>query len=120
MDISTSADNEKFIYILQHSFIDGIVRIGSSEQCPEMIAQTLTEQINLPGKYQVFSAIKCRNADTVTQLVLKSIAPYQAVKGFYELSPQTALNIIKRDSMRIPVKQCLAPNHQETCEFTNH
>mgnify|MGYP001134927721 CR=1 FL=1 len=104
MDISPSQVNEKYIYILRHSFIDGVIRIGSSEQCPDSIAQSLSKQINLPGEYQVFSAIKCSDAKQVTQQVLKSIAPYQAVKGFYELPAQTALNIIRRDSMRIPIK----------------
>ncbi|WP_206484994.1 GIY-YIG nuclease family protein [Thalassotalea sp. G2M2-11] len=103
MDISKSTSNEKFIYILQHSFIQEAIKIGSSERSPELIADELSQQLNLPGRYLVFSAIKCLEANQIEQRVMKSVAPYRETTGFYQLSPQSALNIIKRDIMRIPI-----------------
>lgn len=106
MDLAktTSSDSKhKFIYVLQHSMMQNIVRIGSSEQHPVKVAQYLSQNLSLPGEYSVFSSVKCENANDVELLVKKSIKRYQNVGEFYELSPQKALNIIKRDALRIPV-----------------
>lgn len=92
-----------FIYVLQHSLMQDVVRIGKSEEHPVKVAQYLSQNLSFPGEYSVFSSIECQNANSVESQVKKSIKRYQSVGEFYELAPQKALNIIKRDAMRIPV-----------------
>ncbi|GLX77756.1 hypothetical protein tinsulaeT_10960 [Thalassotalea insulae] len=103
MDISLTNTNPQFIYILQHSFITDVVRVGASEKHPELIAQELSHKINLPGEYQVISSMHCANAQSASALIKQSIKHYQTAGGFYQLTPEHALKYIKRDTMRIPV-----------------
>ncbi len=79
------------------------MKVGHSAQDPALVAKELSRQINLPGEYSVFSAVKCHDSEELSQTIKNSIASYQSAGDFYELAPQMALHIINRDTMRIPV-----------------
>ncbi len=103
LNASAHAKTKGYIYVLQHSLMRDVVRIGSSDKYPEKIAQDLSQNLSMPGEYSVFAYIQCENIGNIESQIKKSIKRYQNIGEFYELTPQIAFNFIKRDALRIPV-----------------
>ncbi|MBA6347302.1 GIY-YIG nuclease family protein [Colwellia sp. BRX8-9] len=96
-------DNVSFgnVYIMTHSIFSNVIRIGCTSCNTEEYAKSLSKKS--PGHYQLFFSLACENPCKVK----KQIRPYfdakKYVNEFYEVSPEIARNLLKREVLKIPV-----------------
>jgi len=90
------------VYVMKHSFFEGVVRVGCTPKELEQYAAELTNNTNLPGKYSVYSYVTCDDPCLVRSRVLDILKEHRAGGEFFDMMPEEATAIIKRESMRIP------------------
>jgi len=92
------------VYILRHSIFQDIVTFGCSTNNPADIATELSSKTNMPGTFSVLWSGLCQEPCKVKQRVISIFRRTQYIDEFYKVNATTAINITKRESMRIPVK----------------
>ena len=93
------------VFILQHTLFDNVVRFGCSKMCADEFAKDLSSKTKIPGKFIVYSSIYCQEPCFVKDRVVNALESNKYVNEFYEIQPEQALNIVKRETLRIPTKQ---------------
>jgi len=101
---SHSEIKEGSVFILQHTLFDNVLKFGCTHRNPDDVALELTSKVSMPGKFSVISAIRCINPCKVKEKVIEIFEPARYVDDFYEVPVDTALSMIKRESMRIPIQ----------------
>lgn len=87
------------ICIMTHSFFSNVIRIVSTQEPPKNFAKYLSDKS--PGEYQVFFSLYCEHPNNVKDIVQKSLTPIECVKEFYDATPEQAVKLIKRETMKI-------------------
>ena len=93
------------VFILQHTTFQNVVRFGCSEMHAEEFADQLNNKTRIPGKFIVYSSIYCEQPCSIKDRVTDALRNNQYVDEFYQITAESALNIVKRETMRIPLKQ---------------
>jgi hypothetical protein len=89
------------VYIMTHSFFSDVIRIGCTAENPEAYAKTLSK--NTPGDYTVAFTLQCDNPCKVKQKIQTYFNAQAYVNEFYQVPPETAERLLKRESLRIPL-----------------
>ncbi|TWX49229.1 GIY-YIG nuclease family protein [Colwellia hornerae] len=96
-------DNISFgnVYIMTHSIFSNVIRIGCTSNDTEEYAKSLSKKS--PGHYQLFFSLACENPCKVKNQIRQYFEAKRYVNEFYEVSPEIASNILKREVLKIPV-----------------
>jgi len=92
------------VFILQHTLFDNVLKFGCTHRNPDDVAEELSSKVSMPGKFSVISAIRCVNPCKVKEKVVEIFKSSRYIDDFYEVPVDTALSIVKRESMRIPIQ----------------
>lgn len=95
-------DNISFgnVYIMTHSIFSDVIKIGCTPSDTEEYTKTLSAKG--PGHYQLFFSVPCDNPCQVKKRIRKQFDEKKFVSEFYEVSPETAKSVLKREIMKIP------------------
>jgi hypothetical protein len=98
-----SSDNVSFgnVYIMTHSIFSHVIKIGCTTSDTEQYAKLLSAKT--PGHYELFFSLSCDNPCQVKKQIRNQFDAKKFVNEFYEVSPETAKNVLKREIMKIPV-----------------
>ena len=89
------------VYIMTHSIFSNVIRIGCTPTNTEEYTKSLSTQS--PGEYALFYSLACDNPCQIKQKIRNLFSANQYVDEFYEVPPEKAKNILKREVMKIPV-----------------
>lgn len=89
------------VYIMTHSIFSDVIRIGCTPIDTEQYAKSLSAKS--PGHYQLYFSLSCDNPCQVKMQLRQHFNAKKFVNDFYEVSPETAKNLLKREVMKIPV-----------------
>ncbi|GHE77658.1 GIY-YIG nuclease family protein [Thalassotalea profundi] len=100
---SIPTDNVSFgnVYIMTHSIFSNVIRIGCTTKNTEDYAKELSAQT--PGEYSIYFSLPCDNPCMVKKEIRKHFNSKNHVNEFYEISPEAAKTILKREVMKIPL-----------------
>ena len=116
MDIFTSMENLEIqnknsdvsmgsVYVMSHSFFSDVIRIGCTPDDPQAYAQSLSAKT--PGNYRLIFSLKCNNPCKVKKQIREYLNAQEYVNEFYQVSPEVAENLLKRETLRIPTLNAL-------------
>ena len=96
-------DNSSFgnVYIMTHSIFSDVIKIGCTPTDIEEYTKYLSAKS--PGYYELLFSLTCDNPCQISKQLRKRFDAKQYVNEFYEVSPETAKNALKREVMKIPV-----------------
>jgi hypothetical protein len=96
-------DNVAFgnVYIMTHSIFSNVIKIGCTSDDTEEYAKSLSAKG--PGDYKLYFSLPCNNPCQIKKQLRKHFDAEQYVNEFYEVSPELAKSVLKRESMKIPV-----------------
>ncbi|MBA6338061.1 GIY-YIG nuclease family protein [Colwellia sp. BRX8-7] len=96
-------DNVSFgnVYIMTHSIFSNVIRIGCTSSNTEEYAKSLSKKS--PGHYQLFFSLACENPCKVKKQIRQYFDAKKYVNEFYEVSPEIARNLLKREVLKIPI-----------------
>lgn len=100
---TSSFDNQMThgnICVLNHSFFSDVIRIECTQDTPKHKADELSKKS--PGEYNVVYHTHCHNPAQIKENVQKHLTYIQCVNDFFEASPEQVIQLIKRETMRIP------------------
>jgi hypothetical protein len=89
------------VYIMTHSIFSDVIRIGCTPCDTSEYAKSLSQKS--PGNYELFFSMECENPCKVKKKIRQHFKAQEYVNEFYEVSPETARNNIKRELIKIPV-----------------
>lgn len=89
------------VYIMTHSIFSDVIRIGCTWNDTEEYAKSLS--MKSPGHYQLFFSLACENPCKIKNQIRQYFDAKRYVNEFYEVSPEIARNILKREVLKIPV-----------------
>ena len=89
------------VYIMTHSIFSNVIRIGCTPSDSEEYAKSLSAEG--PGQYALFFTMACDNPCQVKKKLRKHFNAQKYVNEFYEVSPESAKNILRREAMKIPI-----------------
>jgi len=89
------------VYVMTHSFFSDVVRIGCTKNEPEEYAKSLS--VNTPGKYTLVFSLKCSNPCRIKKQIKQYLNAQKYVNEFYEVSPEVASKLLKRETLKIPI-----------------
>lgn len=100
---NTSTDHVSYghVYIMTHSIFSNVIRIGCTPNDAAEYARSLSAKT--PGDYQLYYALACSNPCKVKKQIREHLEDKKYINEFYEVSPDIAKNILKREVMKIPV-----------------
>ncbi len=88
------------VYVMTHSFFSDVIRIGCSPEDPIKHAEILSSQS--PGEYTVAFSLQCANPCKVKKQIREYLNAQEYVNEFYQVSPEVAKSLLKRETLRIP------------------
>jgi len=96
-------DNVAFgnVYIMTHSIFSNVIKIGCTTDDTEEYAKSLSAKG--PGDYKLYFSLACDNPCLIKKKLREHFIAEQYVNEFYEVSPEIAKNVLKRELMKIPV-----------------
>jgi len=99
----TSANDIPFgnVYIMTHSLFSDVIRIGCTPSNAEEYATSLSAKT--PGHYELFYSLACDNPCMVKKQLKQHFTSQKYINEFYEVSPENAKTVLKREAMKIPV-----------------
>ncbi len=89
------------VYVMTHSFFSDVIKIGCTTEDPEEYAKILSK--NTPGDYSVVFSLQCCNPCKVKKQIKTYLNAQEYVDEFYQVTPEVAENLLKRESLRIPM-----------------
>ena len=89
------------VYIMTHSIFSNVIRIGCTLKNAEEYAKELSAQT--PGEYRIYFSLPCDNPCQVKKEIRTHFSSQSHVNEFYEISPEAAKTILKREVMKIPL-----------------
>lgn len=97
------SDNVAFgnVYIMTHSIFSNVIKIGCTPDDTEEYAKSLSAKG--PGDYKLYFSSPCNNPCQIKKQLRKHFYAEQYVNEFYEVSPEIAKSVLKRELMKIPV-----------------
>jgi len=86
------------IYILTHSRMPGLVKIGHTTTTIKERVTTINQGTGVPGNFKVFYSIELPNAQLIESVIHNKLRPFRHVtnKEFFELKPTVARHYVKR------------------------
>ncbi len=100
---SVTADKISFgnVYIMTHSIFSNVIKIGCTPDDTQAYAKSLSARG--PGDFQVYFSLPCNNPCQIKKQLRKHFEAEQYVNEFYEVSPERAKSVLKRELMKIPI-----------------
>ena len=89
------------VYVMTHSFFSDVIKIGCTPTDPDEHAKTLSEKT--PGNYKVVFSLQCANPCKVKKQIREYLNAKEYVNEFYQVPAEVAENLLKRESLRIPI-----------------
>ncbi len=89
-----SSIEEGFIYIMSHSLMLGIVKIGFTIRNPDERAVELTNSVNIPGEFKVEYFKKVKNPYILEQRVFNILNDYKTGGEYFRVLEEQARTII--------------------------
>jgi len=89
------------VYVMTHSFFSDVVRIGCTRNDPEEYAKSLS--VNTPGEYSLVFSLKCSNPCKIKRQIKQYLNAQKYVNEFYEVAPEVASKLLKRETLKIPI-----------------
>lgn len=89
------------VYVMTHSFFSDVIRIGCTPEKPEEYAKTLSQ--NSPGEYTTIFSLACKNPCQVKKQIREYLNAQEYVNEFYQVSPEVAKKLLKRETLKIPI-----------------
>lgn len=96
-----SEEENKNICIMTHSFFSDVIRIELTDNDPKDYALSLSQ--STPGNYSVVFSLECEQANNVVSRIKDYLSNKKYVSEFYEVSPKFVEQLLKRETLRIPV-----------------
>jgi len=104
-NITESASNSDVllgnVFVMTHSFFSDVIRIGCTTEDPEVYVKTLSEKT--PGNYTLVFSLQCENPCHVKKQIKTYLNAQEYVEEFYQVTAEVAKNLLKRESLRIPM-----------------
>lgn len=104
-NIAQSVENSEAslgnVFIMTHSFFSDVIRIGCTTEDPEIYATALSKKA--PGDYTLVYALQCKNPCQVKKQIKSYLNAQEYVDEFYQVTPEVAESLLKRESLRIPM-----------------
>lgn len=93
------------VYVMTHSFFSDVIRIGCTPDDP----QTYTDYLSArsPGSYRLIFSLNCNDPCKVKKQIREYLNAQEYVNEFYQVSPEVAANLLKRETLRIPTLTAL-------------
>jgi hypothetical protein len=88
------------VYIMTHSIFSSVIRIGCTPNDTVEYSKYLSA--NNPGDYQLYFSLACDNPCEIKKQLRKHFNGKKYVNEFYEVSPEIAKSVLKREIMKIP------------------
>ena len=88
------------VYVMTHSFFSDVVKIGCTTEEPEEYAKALSAKTI--GEYSVAYSLQCNNPCKVKKQIKKYLDAQEYVNEFYQVSPDVAKKLLKRETLVIP------------------
>ncbi|NMP32564.1 hypothetical protein HII17_13440 [Thalassotalea sp. M1531] len=98
--LSASSGN---LFVIQHSIMKSVVKFVSTNQSPEKYVTELVNNTRMPGSYAILYNTYCNQPNDAKDRIMHALRTSACPNDFYEVDTQIAINMIKRESMRIPV-----------------
>lgn len=89
------------VYVMTHSFFSDVIRIGCTTEDPEVYTKKLSEKT--PGHYTLVFSLQCKNPCNVKKQIKTYLNAQEYVEEFYQVTAEVAENLLKRESLRIPM-----------------
>jgi hypothetical protein len=89
------------VYIMTHSIFSNVIRIGCTPNDTSEYSKSISE--NILGDYELYFSLACNNPCRIKKLIKMHFKNKKYVNEFYEVDPETAKNILKREVMKIPI-----------------
>jgi len=86
---------------MTHSFFSDVIRIESTENDPQEYTQLLSNKA--PGEYTLVYSIACIEPHKVKLQIKKYLNAQQYIDEFYQVSPELAKKLLKRETLKIPI-----------------
>ena len=93
------------VYVMTHSFFSDVIRIGCTPNDPEQYTQSLSSKT--PGEYTLVFSLKCSNPCQVKKQIREYLNAQEYVNEFYQVSPEIAEKLLKRETLKIPIFNAL-------------
>ncbi len=90
-----------YVYVMTHSLFSDVVRIGCTPEDPIEYAKLISEKTI--GEYLVVFSLHCINPCEVNNKIKKYLNAQRYVNEFYQVSPEVAGKLLKRETLKIPV-----------------
>jgi hypothetical protein len=94
-----------YVYIMTHSFFHDVVRIGCTPEEPNLYTEKLSAKT--PGDYTLVFSLKCDNPCQIKKKIKTFLKAQSYVNEFYQVPPDLAKRILKRETLRIPALNSL-------------
>ena len=88
------------VYVMMHSFFSDVVKIGCTTEDPQAYAKSLSAKTI--GEYSVVFSLQCISPCKVQQQIKTYLNAQEYVNGFYQVSPDIAEKLLKRETLKIP------------------
>ena len=88
------------VYVMTHSFFSDVVKIGCTTEDPQEYAKSLSAKTI--GEYSVVFSLQCNNPCKVKKQIKKYLNAQEYVNEFYQVSPDVAEKLLKRETLVIP------------------
>lgn len=98
MNNTTATGN---VYVMTHSFFSDVIRIGCTPDDPKEYARLLSK--NSPGDYSLVFSLQCNNPCKITKKIYEYLNAKAYVNEFYQVSPEVAKKLLKREVLKIPI-----------------
>ena len=85
------------VYVMTHS---DVVKIGCTTEEPEEYAKALSAKTI--GEYSVAFSLQCNNPCKIKKQIKKYLDAQEYVNEFYQVSPDVAKKLLKRETLVIP------------------
>ncbi|MGB1261636.1 MAG: GIY-YIG nuclease family protein [Cognaticolwellia sp.] len=89
------------VYVMTHSFFSDVVKIGCTPLDP--VEHAIALSAKTPGEYTLKFSLKCTNPCQVKKQISKALNAKAYVNEFYQVPIDVAENILKRETLRIPI-----------------
>ena len=100
-----SATNEPIslghVYVMTHSFFSDVVKIGCTPEDPQKYAKSLSAKTI--GEYHLVFSLQCNSPCKVIKQIKDYLNAQEYVNGFYQISPEIAGRLLRRETLRIPI-----------------
>jgi len=90
-----------YVYVMIHSFFSDVVKIGCTTEDPTTYAKSLSAKTI--GEYSVAFSLQCIRPCKVQKQIKSYLTAQEYVNGFYQVSPDFAEKLLKRESLKIPI-----------------